>query len=175
MVTFQPFIGWQWLDLIKPIAIPSTTMENWRRKNILHSNVEEFTITIAIFMSQHQRWQDENGSRTMPCLSINFGKMRMVWGLCHGRPVGGDWLRSEASPTTTLVKLAWDVEKYYYYYLATCLTTKASLRCRKLLLLPLFGYLLNNWGLSYYYISKVSLRCRKLLILLLLYGHLLNN
>ena len=50
------------------------------------------------------------------CPSINFGKMRMVRGLCHGRPVGGDWLGSEASPTTTLVKPAWDVENFYYYY-----------------------------------------------------------
>ena len=78
-------------------------------------------------MSQYQRWQDEKGSRAMPCLSINFGKMRMVRGLCHGRPVGGDWLGSEASPTSTLVKPAWDVENfYYYYYLATCVTTEAS-------------------------------------------------
>ena len=98
---------------LKPIAILSTTTVKWR-KNIYHSNLQKFTISIAIFMSQHQRWQDEKGSRAMPCLSINFGKMRMVRGLYHGRPVGGDWLGSEASPTTTLVKPAWDVGNFYY-------------------------------------------------------------
>ena len=112
MVTFQPFIEWQRLDLIKTHCHSINHYGKLKKKTftIPTSKSSPLPLPFSCLIS-----------RALPCLSI---KMRMVRGLCHGRPVGGDWLGSEASPTTTLVKLAWDVENYYFYYhLATWLTT----------------------------------------------------
>ena len=123
--------------LNKTNPIQSTTMVKWSKKHLpfqrpkVHhfhchfhvpaSKMARWEGLEGYAMSQHQFWQDENGSRALP------------WA------AGGRWL-------------AWKWGLSYFYF------SKASLRCRKLLLLLLLGHLRNNWGLSSYYFSKGSLR-----------------